>query len=149
MIRDGIKTLVSLGVCPESEWSYDTNTFTEKPSITTYADALKYKITAYYRLTILDTLASGFPFVFGFSVYESFESDQVALISIVPLPAENEQLLGGHAVMAVGYDNSKQQFIVRNSWGTSWGQKGYFFMPYAYLTNANLSSDFWTIRDME
>ena len=62
------------------------------------------------------------------------------------MPAASEQVLGGHAVVAVGYDDSQQRFIIRNSWGTGWGQQGYFTMPYAYLTERNLSSDFWTIR---
>lgn len=153
MLRDGIKTLVKLGVCPETEWPYDINQFTEKPSDQAYTDALNYQITAYYRLGSLNelkhTLASGYPFVFGFSVYESFESAQVASSGIVPMPMPNERLLGGHAVMAVGYDDGKQQFIVRNSWGTTWGLQGYCLMPYAYFMQTDLSSDFWTIRDME
>lgn len=153
MLRDGIKSLAKLGACPEGEWPYDISKFTQKPPEKDYADALKYQITAYYRLTTIDqmkhTLASGYPFVFGFSVYESFESEEVARTGIVPMPKPDERLLGGHAVMAAGYDESKQQFIVRNSWGTKWGISGYFMMPYAYLTNRNLSSDFWTIRGME
>ncbi len=153
MIRDGIKTLVKLGACPESDWPYNTNKFTQKPSAKAYKDALRYQITAYYRLVTLDqmkhTLASGYPFVFGFSVYESFESLEVAKTGIVPMPAKGERLLGGHAVMAAGYDDAKGHFIIRNSWGTAWGQKGYCMMPYAYLTNSSLASDFWTIRDME
>ena len=90
-------------------------------------------------------LASGYPFVFGFTVYDSFESQQVANTGIVPMPASGESVVGGHAVMAVGYDDSQHRFIVRNSWGSSWGMQGYFTIPYAYL-EANLSSDFWTIR---
>ena len=65
------------------------------------------------------------------------------------MPAFGERVVGGHAVCAVGYDDAKQWFIVRNSWGASWGDHGYFYMPYDYLTNASLSSSFWTIRDME
>jgi len=89
---------------------------------------------------------SGYPFVFGFTVYQSFESQQVASTGVVPMPSPSEQTVGGHAVMAVGYDDSQQQFIVRNSWGTGWGMAGYFTMPYAYLIQSNLSDDFWTIR---
>lgn len=95
------------------------------------------------------TLATGYPFVFGFSVYESFESHTVAKTGIVPMPNKTEHLLGGHAVMAVGYDDNKQTFIVRNSWGTTWGNQGYCYMPYDYLSNPTLASDFWTVRDME
>jgi C1A family cysteine protease len=62
------------------------------------------------------------------------------------MPATGEKVVGGHAVMAVGYDDAHHRFLVRNSWGTGWGQEGYFTIPYAYLTNSNLSDDFWTIR---
>jgi C1A family cysteine protease len=91
-------------------------------------------------------LFSGYPFIFGFTVYQSFESSQVAKTGDAPMPAPGEQVLGGHAVLAVGYDDSAHRFIVRNSWGTGWGIKGYFTMPYTYLLDANLSDDFWTIR---
>ncbi len=153
MLRDGIKTLVKQGACPELEWPYDIAEFAKQPSEKAYKDALSYQITSYYRINSLEqmkhTLSTGYPFVFGFSVYESFESPQVASSGIVPLPQKGERLLGGHAVMAAGFDDTSKQFVVRNSWGTSWGQKGYCMIPYDYLTNKNLASDFWTIRDME
>jgi C1A family cysteine protease len=91
-------------------------------------------------------LASGYPFVFGFTVYQSFESQEVAQTGHASMPLSGEQAVGGHAVVAVGYDDSQNWFVVRNSWGTSWGMKGYFTLPYSYLLNANLSDDFWTIR---
>jgi C1A family cysteine protease len=91
-------------------------------------------------------LASGFPFVFGFTVYTSFESEEVAHTGIVPMPSEGEQALGGHAVVAVGYNDASKRFIVRNSWGVQWGQKGYFEIPYEYLINSDLADDFWTIK---
>jgi C1A family cysteine protease len=94
-------------------------------------------------------LAAGAPFVFGFSVYESFESEEVAKTGVVPMPPRSERLLGGHAVLAVGYDDESQRFIVRNSWGTGWGMDGYFTMPYAYLTSRSLASDFWAIDAVE
>jgi C1A family cysteine protease len=90
-------------------------------------------------------LASGFPIVGGFSVYSSFESDQVAKTGIVPMPAKNESQLGGHCVLIVGYDDAKQWFIIRNSWSDTWGAQGYCYMPYAYWTNPSLASDFWQI----
>jgi C1A family cysteine protease len=151
-IRDGIKSVSKQGVCPEADCPYDINKFTDKPSNTAYKDALKTRATSYARVArslpqMQGCLASGYPFVFGFSVYESFESQQVAQTGVVPMPQlGSEQLLGGHAVLAVGYDNDQQRFIVRNSWGEGWGMQGYFTMPYAYLTESNLSDDFWTVR---
>ena len=64
------------------------------------------------------------------------------------MPSPNEQPLGGHAVLCVGYDDSTETFIIRNSWGPNWGQKGYFTLRYAYLTSNNLSDDFWVIKDV-
>ena len=87
--------------------------------------------------------------MFGFTVYESFESQEVAKTGVVPMPAASEKVLGGHAVLAVGYDDPTQRFIVMNSWGTSWGMRGFFTMPYSYLTDSDLSSDFWTVRLVE
>ena len=91
-------------------------------------------------------LASGFPFVFGFAVYEGFESQQTAKTGVVEMPKAGERMLGGHAVLGVGYDDTARRFTVRNSWGPKWGQKGYFTIPYDYLADRNLSDDFWTIR---
>lgn len=93
-------------------------------------------------------LAEGYPFVFGFTVYESFESEPVAKTGIVPMPASGEAVQGGHCVAAVGFDDSERAFIIRNSWGTGWGIKGYCLMPYEYLLNSQLASNFWTIRSV-
>jgi C1A family cysteine protease len=82
-------------------------------------------------------------------VYESFESQEVASTGEAPLPKAGEQQLGGHAVLAVGYDEDQQRFIIRNSWGSNWGMGGYFTLPYSYLLQSTLSSDFWTIRSVE
>jgi C1A family cysteine protease len=147
-LRDGIKAVAKAGYCDEKDWAYDISKFTKRPSLACYIKALKHKISSYYSLTsqndLLNCLASGYPFVFGISVYESFESPEVAKTGIVPTPATTEQNLGGHAVCAVGYDRTKQVFIVRNSWGTGWGDKGYFYLPFQYV--ATLADDFWTIR---
>ena len=150
-IRDGIKSVAKLGDCPETEWPYVISKFKTKPTPGCYTDALKYKVILYQRLTpilsqLKGCLASGYPFVFGFTVYESFESAQVARTGHVLLPQSGERAIGGHAVVGVGYDGTRQWFIVRNSWGGRWGIKGYFTLPYAYVTDDNLTSDFWTIR---
>jgi C1A family cysteine protease len=91
-------------------------------------------------------LAEGYPFVFGFTVFDSFESETVTNTGLLDMPKTSESSHGGHAVMAVGYNDEVRRFIIRNSWGSNWGNRGYFTMPYEYLTNPDLSSDFWTIR---
>ena len=148
-LRDGIKVLASKGVCSEKIWPYKISKFKTKPTQKAYSDGLNHTISVYKKLNTLtdmkSCLASGYPFVFGFAVYESFESDVVAATGIVPMPSIDESQLGGHAVTAIGYDDNTKRFTVRNSWGTKWGQNGYFTIPYAYLTNRNLASDFWTI----
>jgi C1A family cysteine protease len=150
MIRDGIKTLAKQGVCPEKIWPYIVTKFTQKPAATCYKEALMHQITSYHRILTLDEmracLAEGFPFVFGFTVYESFESQAVARTGIVNMPKAGEKVMGGHAVLAVGYRDSQKRFVVRNSWGPAWGMKGYFTIPYNYVADRNLSDDFWTIR---
>jgi len=150
-IRDGIKSVASDGVCPEPEWPYDISMFTQKPPPQAYKDALEDRAVSYLSLIqdpnqMKGCLASGYPFVFGFTVYESFETEAVARTGHVPMPSFGERAVGGHAVVAVGYEDAHQRFIVRNSWGTGWGMDGYFTMPYAYLIQPGLSSDFWTIR---
>jgi len=150
-IRDGIKSVGKQGDCPEREWPYVIARFRTKPPAKCYAGALKYIVVLYQRMKqtlsqLKGCLASGFPFVFGFTVYEGFESAQVARTGHASLPRSGERVVGGHAVVGVGYDDAKQWFIVRNSWGARWGMKGYFTLPYAYVTDGNLASDFWTIR---
>jgi C1A family cysteine protease len=153
MIRDGIKSVNKVGVCPESEWPYLIRNYAKQPLHLCYLHAADTEAVQYQRVTrdldhMRACLADGYPFVFGFSVYASFESRVVALDGVVPMPKRGESLLGGHAVMAVGYDDASDRFIVRNSWGTQWGDGGYCTMPYAYLTTRGLSSDYWTIRSV-
>ncbi len=150
-IRDGIKSVAQLGACPENDWTYDIAKFKDKPPGQCYKNALKCRAVTYQRVVqtlqqFKGCLASGYPFVFGFTVYESFESDAVAKNGVVDMPKPAEKTLGGHAVLAVGYDDTAQRLLVRNSWGAKWGMKGYFTMPYSYLTENNLADDFWTIR---
>ena len=151
MIRDGIKSVNKQGACREKTWPYIIADFAKKPSMAAYEEATQHKVTSYQRLPrtlnqMKGCLASGYPFVFGFTVYTSFMSDSVAKTGKVPMPHHGEGIEGGHAVVAVGYDDNDHRFIVRNSWGTAWGMKGYFTMPYAYLLSEDLADDFWTIR---
>lgn len=149
-IRDGIKSVASTGAAAESIWPYNIAKFKRKPIKAAYKDALTRKITEYQRVTsfadLKAALAEGFPVVFGFTVYDSFMSQKVADTGMVPMPAKNEQVAGGHAVLCVGYDDATQHVIVRNSWGPDWGDKGYFYMPYAYISDANLCDDFWVVK---
>jgi len=154
MLRDGIKSVAKLGVCTENSWPYDIAAFRDRPGTACYREALKHQAIVYrsvpQSLNMLQAcLATGIPFVFGFSVYESFESDEVARTGVVDMPSAKEKQVGGHAVVAVGYDNAAQRFLVRNSWGRNWGQKGYCTMPYAYVTNPQLAMDFWAIYAVE
>ena len=153
-IRDGIKSIVKLGVCPESEWPYDIAMFAKRPPAKAFKDALRHQALSYQRVTqtlaqMRGCLAAGYPFVFGFSVYESFESQSVAKTGRMLMPAASEKNLGGHAVLAVGYDDTSQTVIVMNSWSAKWGDKGYFHMPYAYIADDNLADDLWTVRVVE
>jgi C1A family cysteine protease len=158
-LRDAVKVMNKQGMCKETEWTYDDDgspgaKFTIKPPAICYKQALDNQILTYQRLqnglTVLQgCLAEGYPFAFGFSVYESFMSAAVRNTGIMPMPnISTERMVGGHAVLAVGFDNSKQAFLVRNSWGKGWGIAGYFWMPYAYATSRQ-AADFWTIRTIE
>lgn len=153
-IRDGVKFVSNSGVCPESVWPYNPSWFSTKPSDEAYTSALADCVKSYSRLDSQDLrslkscIATGDPFVFGFTVYSDFESDIVARTGKLNLPGSGETPIGGHAVLAVGYNDDDQRFIVRNSWGASWGQGGYFTMPYEYITNPNLADDFWHLSSV-
>jgi C1A family cysteine protease len=151
MLRDGMKSVAKDGAPHERLWPYTISRFRSRPTLTSYTDAARHPAVLYQRLTqdlmqLKGCLAAGFPFVFGFAVYESFEWESVAKTGRVPLPDPEERQLGGHAAMAVGYDESQHRFFVRNSWGPNWGMSGYCSMPFDYLLDGNLSDDFWTIR---
>ncbi len=156
-IRDGVKSVSKQGDCPETEWPYDPSPaqdnklLTKRPTPQCYKDAKKYTAVQYQRVDqslaqMKGCLATGSPIIIGFTVYESFESSAVAQTGDAPMPSPGEQVLGGHAVLVVGYDDATSRFRLRNSWGTGWGKNGYFTLPYTYLTDSNLSSDFWTIN---
>jgi C1A family cysteine protease len=124
-IRDGMKSVGTLGDCPEDMWPYDIANFQEKPTDACYQTALQHRAILYQRVNrnlaeMKGCLASGYPFVFGFTVHKSFMTQQVATTGIVPMPQPQEALVGGHACCIVGYDTAQQIFYFRNSWGVGW-----------------------------
>jgi C1A family cysteine protease len=149
-VRDTIKSVAKLGVCPESLWPYIEKNFRRKPPRKCYAKAIKDRVVEYRRVKrnidhFRACLASGYPFVFGFTAYDLFR-DVVWESGQLEMPRPHEGKLGSHAVMAVGYEHDRKRLIVRNSWGREFGFDGYFTMPYEYLKHEAYSSDFWTIR---
>lgn len=148
-LADACQVLTKIGVCRESLWPYNPDTLFQHPSLAAYADAKNHKVAAYYGLEagyeLKHCLASGFPFMLGFQVFASFMSDQVAHTGVMPLPSPDEQVEGGHAVACVGYNDTEQMFIIRNSWGSDWGLNGYFKMPYAFM-DSQYVDDFYTLR---
>lgn len=161
-IRVGMKVAAKYGFVPETAWPYDIKKFKVKPTQAVIDAAAKNKLTAkqYMRVEqtlsqLKNTLAGRNPIVFGFTVYPGLMSTTTAKTGICPNPGKNERPEGGHCVVIVGYDDTMKfpdgsvgGFLCRNSWGTKWGQKGYFWMSYAYITNPKLASDFWTVVDV-
>ena len=154
-IRDLFKVGAKQGTTLEALYPYNPDLFREAPNTQANRAAERYKITSYHRLTGLTDikihLAKGYSCVFGFVVRESFESLAVARTGHMPMPKWNEKRLGGHAVFCCGYEDDYTwpgggYLIIKNSWSPNWGDKGYFYMPYAYLKgwfNLNVS-DIWT-----
>jgi C1A family cysteine protease len=159
-LRDAVKSIKIYGVCDEHYWIYDPLKFNIKPIHKAYEEAEKTKGITYLALNfddcqtqndicqvIKNALKSGFPIVFGCAIYESFESEEVASTGQVPIPdTNNEELMGGHALCIIGYDDIKSSFLIKNSWGPNWGIKGYCYMPYDYISDLDLCQDFWVIQ---
>jgi len=152
-MRDGMKVLKETGICPEDHYPYNISKFNSKPGLSAYLEAGSFKISVYSRITGLvnmkSCLAVGGSLAIGFNVYESFETDEMEKTGRMPMPKKTEQWLGGHAVFVCGYVDDIEwpgggYFIVKNSWGVSWGDKGYFYMPYEFAGNINEVSDVWT-----
>lgn len=152
-IRDGIKATNKYGASLERYWPYDIKRFKQEPINEAKIDAQQRKVTRYERVLnfngCIDALSNGYPVVMGFRVYDSFMTASVAKTGNMPYPnTKRERLLGGHAVLLVGYNQTKKMFIARNSWGTGWGDKGYFYMPFNVVTNTGMSSDYWIIKEV-
>jgi len=159
-LRDGAAVINASGSCAETLWPYVESKFTIQPTQTCYTAAESNVIHSYYALdgntaaetlsNLKTTIANGQCFVFGFTVYDSFMTQTMADTGIMPMPNyQAEQQQGGHAVMGIGYNDAEQRFLIRNSWGRNWGLKGinagYFTMPYAFISDSNQASDFWTL----
>jgi C1A family cysteine protease len=153
LLSDGIRALSTYGACKEEFFPYDVTKFSHTPSHAAYADGKTRIITQFAQVSITEdafitTLAGGYPISIGIQIFASFESDKVAHSGLVPMPTPNEESLGGHAVLVSGYDRTKQLLKVRNSWGACWGDKGYFYLPFAYVFGSGLASDTWVIEDI-
>lgn len=160
-IRNGIKTINVNGVCDECLWQYDTTKFTHQPSNNAYEQSQLCKSLSYFRVEqtmndIKDALNNNFPIAYGFMIYESFETGTVKKDGLMDFPdISKEKCLGGHAVVCIGYDDTitfknqtKGGFIIRNSWGNKWGIDGHFYMPYNYMLNPAMATDFWVIKSI-
>jgi C1A family cysteine protease len=167
-IADTMKAMAAQGACSEWRWPYTTADLTVKPSADAYTAGLLNKVVTYLSVpqtqaAMTACLVAGFPFCFGINVYTSFESDAADANGIIPMPnVSTEQLLGGHALLAIGYNISGKDTTVdvggksftfptgtvmfRNSWNATWGAGGYGFIPLTYLESTTLASDFWTPR---
>lgn len=153
-IRDGIKSIAKQGVCDENEWKYIISKFKTKPPVSCYKNALDNQALKYERLdgsmdSIKACLSSGFPFVCGFSVYESFESRVVAKTGVVPMPGRRERMRGGHCVWCCGYDDGAKRVKLQNSWGKTHGDHGFIYLPYDYIGSRSLADDFWKLELVE
>jgi len=153
-IRNGIKVLAKVGSCSEEKWIYDISKFKKRPTLGCYWEARKHQVIEYKRLNqtldqLKGCLAEGHPFIFGFTVFSYFQSNEVANSGTLNMPTQGEGRCGGHCVLAVGYKESEKRFIIQNSWGDDWGQKGFFTMPYDYILNSDLATDFWVIQTVE
>lgn len=171
-IRTTMAAMALFGLVPEKYWPYREHDFNKEPDAFHYSFAQNYQALLYYRLDtsalskvqllneIKDHLQNGLPSMFGFTCFSSLNTE-LADSGLIPFPEQNESVDGGHAVMAVGYDDSiviqhpsnpknkcKGAILIRNSWGKEWGEKGYGYLPYDYVLKG-LAEDWWTMTKAE
>jgi len=171
-LRDVMRALALCGVAAEKYWPYYVADFDKEPDAFIYSIANNFEALKYFchdplgsvitPAEVLDSvkkyLVAGIPSMFGFYGFPSFDSSDIK--GGIPFPCQGESAEWGHAIVAVGYDDEKKiknlkcnkettgAFLIRNSWGTSWGDKGYGWLPYDYILN-KLASDFWSLLGME
>lgn len=151
-LTGNIRALEDVGACTEQTWPYKPDLVDVKPNDDAYQEASRFMLEAAERVPVdLDAmracLAEGYPFAFGLKLFRTF--DRAGRHGVVPRPgsgALGRRSHGRHAMLAVGYSDSQQVFVVRNSWGERWGDRGYCYIPYDYMANRNYCSDCWTIR---
>jgi C1A family cysteine protease len=148
-IRDVMKTLALYGAPLEATWPYAETMFSAEPSHDAFVEAAHHRLLFYYRcpdlLTVKASIAQGFPVVIGFTVPANMDSPECARTGVVKYPAPSENFVGGHAVLAVGYDNATELVCVQNSWGSGWGDAGFGYLPYRMFADGFVE-DCWTLR---
>ena len=149
-IEDGIKSLMKDGICEEKEWAYIIENVLIKPSENAYKKAKNNFVMEAINInndlkTIKEWLDKNEPITIGISIYSNFMNNMSNKSGIISLPTDNDTYIGGHAVVICGYNDYEKKFILRNSWGNYWGDKGYFYLPYEYITDTNLCGDLWII----
>lgn len=151
-LRDGCKSVSKYSVCSEINWPYNINLYSTMPQLSSYSSTYNLLNFTYYAVAQTSTaieaaLKANNPVIFGFIVYSSFMSSEVASKGIVPMPNINtETIAGGHCTVISGYNSVTKMFKCVNSWGTNWGDRGFFYMPYAYILNPSLTRDLWIIK---
>lgn len=156
-IRDVVKGIIKYGLCADSLWPYDIAKFAIRPNDRAFRDAHFTVLQSYERIdqtgearvhAAKQAILDGWPVIFGFSVYSYFETQQMAQGGVLRLPQPSEDLVGGHAVWAWAYDDSRAAFRIRNSWGSGWGIDGDFWMPYDYFASPDLVADIWVLKSV-
>lgn len=151
-IKGGLQSIQKYGTCSENNWGYDISKYTQQPpnqciiAGKTHINGFRYIRVQQNLVNIKQALVAEFPILVGIKLYNSFESDNVTKTGSVPMPNKNkEACLGGHCCSIIGYDDNTQRFICSNTWGSDWGINGYFTIPYDYILDSSLTSDFWII----
>ena len=151
--QDGLTWIKEKGVASEAVWPYDLSNIEISPPASADVNAESHKLSTIVSLnsnttstnlltSLKSTLLASHPVLIGVELYTSFMSDTVAATGIIPMPNASEELIGGHELLIIGFDDTKEQFQVVNSWGNMWGDSGFCYFPYSYITNSQLTAEF-------